>query len=83
MMLDKNWTATTNAATKAEPLTEQHIKDLLEKVGVPQGIILLPSINGYDVYQFPVDLLKGAMALLQGKPNPLDDKSKARFITDE
>ena len=82
MNVDKNWTATTGCENPVE-LTEEHLRSMLEKVGVPQGLVLLPSINGYDVYQFPASLLKGSISLMQGKMNTFDYPQQTKFSTDK
>jgi hypothetical protein len=80
MNVDKNWTATTWYENPVE-LTEEYLKSMLEKLGVPQGLVLLPSLNGYDVYQFPASLLKGAISLMQGNLNPFDYPQQTKFST--
>jgi hypothetical protein len=50
-----------------EPFDIKELIAMLEKQGIPQGIVLLPSGSGFDVYQFPSSLLRGAISLMHGK----------------
>lgn len=69
--MTENLTSRTECSNPVE-LKEEDLKSMLEKVGAPQGLVLLPSINGYDVYQFPASLLRGAISLIQGKTSPFE-----------
>lgn len=76
------WT-TASTVGKSEVLTKEVLDKLFEKVGVPQGLVLLPDVKGYVVYQFPVTVLKGAITLMQGKLNPFDYPQHTKFTTDK
>lgn len=80
--MESVWTTATTGA-KSEVLTKEVLDKMLEKVGVPQGLVLLPDFKGCAVYQFPVTLLKGAISLMQGKLNPFDYPQHTKFTTDK
>jgi hypothetical protein len=48
---------------KSEELTNEMFRDMFKKKNVPQGLILLPSLGAYDMYQYPAEIVKGIITL--------------------
>lgn len=65
----------TSSGTPPKPLDKAEIerwRKELESMPVPEGLVLLPNGSGFDVYQFPVALLKGAISLMRLQGNPFN-----------
>lgn len=60
-------------STSSKPPESFDVKELvamLDKAGEPQGVVLLPNGSGFDVFQFPSVLLKGAISLMHCNLEP-------------
>jgi hypothetical protein len=60
--------ATCGGETK--PLDIEELKKIFSTIKEPEGIVLLPNGSGFDVYKFPLTILKGAISLMQCKSEP-------------
>lgn len=57
----------TQSSSKPEPFNPEDLIKLMKEKETPHGLVLIPSINGFDVYQFPVPVLKGAINIIAGR----------------
>ena len=64
--MDGIFTTASNSG-KGEELTAEHLEKLMDKIGVPQSLVLFPAGGQYEVYQFDAVLLKGVISFIQNR----------------